>query len=45
MTLPVHSPDRLGLVMGTYAAAGLRYRTATGEKRPAPPWGGRIIPW
>jgi hypothetical protein len=45
MTLPVHSPDRLGLVLGTYAAAGLRYRTATGEKRPEPPWGGRVIPW
>jgi hypothetical protein len=45
MTLPVRSPDRLGLVMGTYAAAGLRYRTATGEKRPEPPWGGRFIPW
>ena len=45
VTMPVHSPDDLGLVLGTYAAAGLRYRTATGEKRPEPPWGGRIIPW
>lgn len=45
VTLPVSSPDDLGLVLGTYAAAGLRYRTATGERRPEPPWGGRFIPW
>jgi len=45
LTMPVHSPDRLGIVMGTYAAAGLRYRTATGEKKPESPWGGRFIPW
>jgi hypothetical protein len=45
VTVPVRSPDQLGLVLGSYAAAGVRYRTATGEKHPTPPWGGRIIPW
>jgi hypothetical protein len=45
VTVPVRSPDRLGLVLGSYAAAGLRYRTATGEKNPEPPWGGHVIPW
>lgn len=45
ITVPVRSPDRLGLLLGSYAAAGIRYRTATGEKKPEPPWGGRMIPW
>jgi hypothetical protein len=44
-TVPVRSPDRLGLILGSYGALGLRYRTATGEKNPQPPWGGRLIPW
>lgn len=37
-TFTVHSPDRLGLVLGTYALAGVRYRWATGERNPKPPW-------
>lgn len=45
LTLPVRSPDRLGLILGSYAALGLRYRTASGERNPQPPWGGRLIPW
>jgi hypothetical protein len=37
-TFSVHSPDRLGLDLGTYALAGVRYRWATGERNPRPPW-------
>lgn len=37
-TLTVHSPDSLGLDLGTYALAGVRYRWATGERNPKPPW-------
>jgi hypothetical protein len=37
-TFTVRSPDSLGLVLGTYALAGVRYRWATGERSPKPPW-------
>jgi hypothetical protein len=44
LTLAVSSPDPLGLVLGAYGVAGLRYRWATGERRPRLPWQEEIIP-
>jgi hypothetical protein len=44
LTLPVSSPDSLGLVLGSYGIAGLRYRWATGERAPKFPWQGPFIP-
>ncbi|MBN1611598.1 MAG: hypothetical protein JW940_33495 [Polyangiaceae bacterium] len=44
LTFAVHSPDRLGIVLGAYGTATLRYRWATGEMKPALPWQGEIIP-
>jgi hypothetical protein len=44
LTLNVAGPDSLGLVLGAYGVAGLRYRWATGEKKPALPWSGILIP-
>ena len=44
VTFAVHSPDRLGLVLGAYGVAGLRYQWASGERNPQPPWRGRLIP-
>jgi hypothetical protein len=44
-TLTVSSPDSLGLKLGAYAMAGVRYRWATGEDRPAFPWAEPVIPW
>ena len=44
LTLYVSSPDELGLQLGSYGIAGVRYRWASGEPNPEPPWGGDIIP-
>jgi hypothetical protein len=44
-TLSVASPDDLGLSLGTYGVAGVRWRWATGEDKPEAPWEGRFIPW
>jgi hypothetical protein len=44
VTLPLKSPDRLGLMLGTYGKACLRYRWATGESKPEWPWSGEFIP-
>jgi hypothetical protein len=44
LTLAVSSPDPLGLVLGAYGVAGLRYRWATGESAPKLPWRGELIP-
>lgn len=45
VTLAVSSPDSLGLAMGAYGIAGLRWRWASGEEKPEAPWEGRWIPW
>ena len=44
LTLAVSSPDTLGLALGAYGVAGLRYRWATGEPGPKAPWRGSFIP-
>jgi len=44
LTVVVAGPDDLGLVHGSYGVAGLRYRWATGEPRPAWPWQEQVIP-
>jgi hypothetical protein len=44
LTFAVYSPDALGILLGTYGIAGLRYRWATGERDPKLPWQGRFIP-
>jgi hypothetical protein len=44
LTLAVSSPDSLGLALGAYGVAGLRYRWATGEADPKLPWAGTVIP-
>jgi hypothetical protein len=44
LTFPLKSPDRLGLALGCYGLAGVRYRWATGESRPAWPWREQFIP-
>lgn len=44
LSLAVISPDRLGLVLGAYGVAGVRYRWASGEARPSWPWQGELIP-
>jgi hypothetical protein len=44
LTLAVSSPDRLGMVLGAYGTACVRYRWATGESDPALPWEGERIP-
>jgi hypothetical protein len=44
LTLAVASPDTLGLALGAYGVAGLRYRWATGERDPKLPWAGTLIP-
>jgi hypothetical protein len=43
LTLAVSSPDALGLALGAYGVAGLRYRWATGESRPTAPWAGPTV--
>jgi hypothetical protein len=44
VTLAVSGPDALGLALGAYGVAGLRYRWATGETEPKAPWRGSFIP-
>jgi hypothetical protein len=44
LALQVSGPDTLGLSLGAYGVAGLRYRWATGEKSPKLPWSGPLIP-
>ena len=44
LTFAVYSPDPLGIILGTYGVAGIRYRWATGERSPKLPWEGEIIP-
>jgi len=44
LTLAVSSPDPLGLALGAYGVAGLRYRWASGEPAPKAPWRGTFIP-
>jgi hypothetical protein len=44
LTLAASSPDTLGLALGAYGVAGLRYRWATGESDPKAPWRGSFIP-
>jgi hypothetical protein len=44
LTLCAYSPDNLGLTLGAYGVAGLRYRWATGERDPKLPWRGMVIP-
>lgn len=44
VTFAVSSPDTLGLTLGTYGVAGVRYRWATGERSPKLPWEGELIP-
>lgn len=45
VTFSVKSPDDLGLSLGTYGVAGVRWRWASGEDKPEAPWEGRFIPW
>lgn len=45
VTLAISSPDRLGLTLGAYGIAGLRWRWASGERNPRAPWQGHFIPW
>jgi hypothetical protein len=44
LTLDVSSADDLGLRLGAYGVAGVRYRWATGERDPKLPWEGYVIP-
>lgn len=44
LSMAVYSPDSLGLAMGAYGLAGLRYRWATGEPDPKLPWKGSFVP-
>jgi hypothetical protein len=44
LTVAVSSPDTLGLALGAYGVAGLRYCWATGEPDPKAPWRGPFIP-
>lgn len=45
LSVVVSSPDRLGLALGAYGIAGVRYRWATGERHPNAPWAGKFLPW
>jgi hypothetical protein len=45
LSVVVSSPDRLGLALGAYGIAGVRYRWATGERNFAWPWSGKFLPW
>lgn len=44
VTLKAISPDHLGLALGAYGVAGLRFTWASGERRPKFPWQEDIIP-
>jgi hypothetical protein len=45
VTFNVSSPDQLGFVLSSFGIASLRYRWATGERRPELPWKGELIPF
>jgi hypothetical protein len=44
LSVAVSSPDSLGLALGAYGIAGVRYRWATGEPSPKLPWQGPMVP-
>ncbi|HKU38138.1 MAG TPA: hypothetical protein VJR89_08325 [Polyangiales bacterium] len=44
LTVAVSGPDNLGIVTGSYGVAGVRWRWASGERRPEAPWEGTFIP-
>jgi hypothetical protein len=44
LTIVESGPDDLGLQLGSYGIAGVRYRWATGERNPSWPWSEKIIP-
>ena len=44
LSVAVWSPDKLGVALGAYGLAGVRYRWATGEHAPKMPWAGALIP-
>jgi hypothetical protein len=44
LSLKVAGPDHLGIALGAYGVAGVRWRWATGEKRPMLPWKEDLIP-
>jgi hypothetical protein len=44
LSMAVSSPDSMGLPLGAYGLAGLRYRWATGETAPKFPWKGSFVP-
>jgi hypothetical protein len=44
LSLKVDGPDHMGIALGAYGVAGVRYRWATGEKRPTLPWKDPIVP-
>jgi hypothetical protein len=44
LSVAVSSPDSLGLALGAYGIAGVRYRWATGEPAPKLPWQGPMVP-
>ena len=43
VTLKLSSPDAMGLALGAFGTAGLRYQWATQERRPELPWQGNLI--
>jgi hypothetical protein len=45
VTFAVASPDQLGLTLGAYGIASVRYRWATGEPNPKLPWAEPLIPF
>jgi hypothetical protein len=45
LSMTVAGPDDLGIALGSYGIAGVRYRWASGERRPELPWSGKFIPW
>lgn len=44
ISLTAWSPDDLGVVLGSFGLAGLRYQWATEERKPTLPWRGHLIP-
>jgi hypothetical protein len=44
LSVALASPDRLGVALGAYGVAGVRYRWATGERAPKWPWLGLRVP-
>jgi hypothetical protein len=45
VTFAVSSPDQLGLTLGAYGMASVRYRWASGERAPKLPWAEPLIPF